>query len=298
MQQLDLTTIILTFNEEIHIRRCLDNICEISKQVFVVDSYSTDKTCDIAREYENVTVLQNAWVNYATQFNWALQNCPVATKWILRLDADEYLTDELKAELRERLDMLPEEYTAIVLPRRRVFMGRTIRRGGTGNIRLLRKAKCEVRQMDEHIQLLEGKTIDFKGEFADDNLNNISLWTQKHVGYAIREAVDLLDIEFGLYENAEEKEGNKLSDEAKQKRALKYSYSRKPLFWRSFLYFCYRYFFRLGFLEGKEGFMWHFFQGWWYRSLVDAKVWEVKKACGNDKEKMKEYLTREYRIRF
>ena len=298
---LDITVIILTYNEELHIRRCLDRICPVVKEVFVIDSYSTDKTLEIAREYDNVTILQNKWVNYATQFNWGLDHAPIKTKWVLRLDADEYLTEELVEELREKLPNLSGEYTGIILHLRRVFMGRTIRRGGTGNVTQMRifqygKARSEVRQMDEHIELLEGKPIEFKGEWADDNLNNISWWTQKHIGYAIREAVDLLDIEYDLTGSASGDDGRQITEDAKAKRARKHSYARKPLFWRSFAYFVYRYFFRLGFLEGKEGFMWHFFQGWWYRSLVDAKVWEIKKACGDDKDKIKAYLREQYHI--
>jgi hypothetical protein len=59
-----------------------------------------------------------------------------------------------------------------------------------------------------------------------------------------------------------------------------------PLFWRAFAYFCYRYFLRGGFLEGREGFLWHFLQGWWYRTLVDAKVFEIKRESGGDPQKM------------
>lgn len=301
MSCLDLSAIILTKDEEIHIRRCLDRICPIINQVFIIDCGSTDNTLTIAREYNNVIVLSHPWVNYATQFNWALDNAPIRTQWVLRLDADEYLTDELVEEMREKLPSLSNEYTGIILHLRRVFMGRTIRRGGTNNVTQMRifrygKARVEVRQMDEHIELLEGKPIEFNGEWADDNLNNISWWTQKHVGYAIREAVDLLDIEYDLTGTATADANVQITESAKAKRARKHSYAKKPLFWRSFAYFCYRYFFRLGFLEGKEGFMWHFFQGWWYRSLVDAKVWEIKKACGDDRSKMIEYLRDTYNI--
>lgn len=302
MEKLDISAIILTGNEEIHMKRCLDRICPVAKEVFVIDSYSIDKTLEIAREYDNVTILQNKWVNYATQFNWGLDNAPIKTKWVLRLDADEYLSEELVEELRKKLPTLSDEYTGIILHLRRVFMGKTIRRGGTGNVMQMRifqygKARSEVRQMDEHIELLEGKPIEFKGEWADDNLNNISWWTQKHVGYAIREAVDLLDIEYNLTGSAAADADIHITEDAKAKRARKHSYAKKPLFWRSFAYFVYRYFFHLGFLEGKEGFMWHFFQGWWYRSLVDAKVFEVKKACGNDKEKIKNYIEKNWQIK-
>lgn len=297
---LDLSVIILTYNEELHIRRCLENVSAIAKEVFVVDSFSTDDTLDIARKFPNVHILQNKWVNYATQFNWSLNNAEIRTKWVLRLDADEYLTDELKAELIANLPTLSDKYTGVVFPLRRVFLGTTIRRG-MPKIKLLRlfqygKAKSEVRQMDEHIQLLEGESIEFKGEFVDDNLNNLSWWTNKHVGYAIREAVDLLDIEYDLTGTARIDSGLKISNQAKAKRMKKHKYARQPLFWRSFVYFCYRYFLKLGFLEGREAFLWHFLQGWWYRTLVDAKIMEIKRKSKGNPEEIKRILREEYRI--
>lgn len=298
---LDLSVIILTYNEELHIRRCLENVKSIAKAIYIVDSYSTDKTLEIAKEYDQVVVLQHKWENnHAKQFNWGLVHAPIQTRWVLRLDADEYLTDELKSELIYRLPDLPEQYTGVIFPLRRVFLGRTIRKG-MKPVKLLRlfqygKANSEIRLMDEHIQLLEGDSIEFRYEFADDNLNNLSWWTQKHIGYAIREAVDLLDIEFGLTGVAKTDVNKQISRQAQAKRMKKHWYVQQPLFVRSFVYFCYRYFFKLGFMEGKEGFLWHFFQGWWYRTLVDAKIFEIKKICGSDKTKMKDYISTYYKI--
>ena len=306
---LDITAIILTFNEEIHIRRCLDRICPLVKEVFIIDSYSKDRTLDIVKEFQKsqdaagdtkITVLQNKWVNYATQFNWALDNAHIKTAWTLRLDADEYLCEDLVEELNSKLDKEPEDVTGISFLLRRVWMGRIIRRGlpPIRQMRLFRtgKARSEVRQMDEHIELLEGHGVDYNGEWADDNLNDISWWTQKHVGYAIREATDLLDIEYNLTGASDEDRNRNITSDARAKRMRKHSYAKKPLFFRAFAYFCYRYFFRLGFLEGQEGFMWHFFQGLWYRTLVDAKVYEVKKACGTDKEAIVDYIREKFSI--
>lgn len=297
---LDISVIILTFNEQLHIRRCLERISPVVKDVFIIDCFSTDKTLEIAGEYNNVRILQNKWVNYATQFNWGLEHADIKTKWVLRLDADEYLTPELVGELEQKLPALSDDVTGVVFPLRRVFLGRTIRRG-MPVIKLMRlfqygKASSEVRMMDEHIQLTEGHSVDFENEFADDNLNNLSWWTQKHVGYAIREAVDLLDMEYDLTGSAKSDEGKQLNEQALAKRMRKHKYARQPLFWRSFAYFCYRYFFKLGFMEGKEGFLWHFLQGWWYRTLVDAKVLEIKRACGDDKEKIRAHLKEHYNI--
>jgi predicted DNA-binding protein len=136
--------------------------------------------------------------------------------------------------------------------------------------------------------------VEFKNDFADHNLNNLSWWTTKHNGYAIREAIELLDIELKLLGNKQETV--QLGEHASTKHNRKQKYARQPLFWRSFAYFIYRYIFKFGFTEGKEGFLWHFLQGWWYRTLVDAKIWEIKKHCGSDVNKIKEYLRVNYSI--
>ena len=298
---LDLSVIILTYNEELHIRRCLENVLPFAKKVFVVDCFSTDKTKEIA-SHLGAVVVEHAWPgNQAEQFNWALDNLPVSTEWVLRLDADEYLLPELVEELREKLPTLPEDVTGIIFNRRHIFMGQWMRRG-IYPVKLLRvfrygKGMCEQRLMDEHIQLTEGRAVEFEHDFCDHNLNNLSWFCHKHVNYAIREAVDLLDIELDLTGAAESDNGKEISPQALAKRMKKHQYAKQPLFWRSFAYFCYRYFLKGACLDGKVGFIWTFLQGWWYRTLVDAKVFEIKRQCGNDKEKIKALLRREYGIR-
>lgn len=300
--KLDLSVIILTGNEELHIRRCLENICPVAKDVFVIDCYSKDRTCDIAREYDNVQILQHAWptTKYAGQFNWALQNAPITSKWVLRLDADEYLLPETIEELKLKLPVLADNVTGIVLKRRHIFMDKWMKRG-IYPVKLLRffqygKAICEQRLMDEHIQLLEGESVEFENDFCDHNLNNLSWFCHKHVDYAVREAVDLLDIELDLTGAASTDEGKNISGQAAQKRMKKHKYAKQPLFWRSLAYFVYRYFLKGACLEGKAGFIWTFMQGYWYRTLVDAKVFEIKRICGEDKEKIRKHLKVFYNI--
>ena len=298
---LDLSVIILTYNEELHLRRCLENVQPIAKDVFVIDSFSTDRTLQIASEFPNVQVLQNKWENnYAKQFNWGLEHAPIRTKWVLRLDADEYLMPDLVKELQEKMPTLPEEVSGCIFNRRHIFMNQWMKRG-IYPVKLLRvfrygKGMCEQRLMDEHIQLLEGSAVEFEHDFCDHNLNDLSWFCHKHVNYAIREAVDLLDIELNLTGAAETDDNKEISKQAIAKRMKKHKYAQQPLFWRSFAYFCYRYFFKGACLDGKVGFIWTFLQGWWYRTLVDAKVFEIKKACGNDKEKIRRYLKEHYQI--
>ena len=298
---LDLSVIILTYNEELHIRRCLENVRLIARDVYIIDSFSTDQTLSIAREFPNVHILQNKWENnYAKQFNWGLKNAHIQTKWILRLDADEYLLPELIQELQDKLPVLPDDVNGIIFNRRHIFMGKWMKRG-IYPVKLLRvfragKGMCEQRLMDEHIQLTDGRIIEFEHDFCDHNLNDLSWFCHKHVNYAIREAVDLLDIELSLTGAAATDEEKEISKQASSKRMAKHKYVHQPLFWRSFAYFCYRYFLKGAFLDGKIGFIWTFLQGWWYRTLVDAKVFEIKKICGTDKEKICKHLKDHYGI--
>ncbi|WP_418830480.1 glycosyltransferase family 2 protein [Phocaeicola sp.] len=297
---LDVSVIILTYNEEIHIRRCLENVNRFASNVFVVDCFSTDKTVEIAKSL-GANVIQHAWPgNQAEQFNWALKNLVITTKWILRLDADEYLMPELIEELNLKLPALADDVTGVIFNRRHIFMGKWMKRG-IYPVKLLRlfqtgKGVCEQRLMDEHIQLLEGRAVEFEHDFCDHNLNDLSWFCHKHVNYAIREAVDLLDIELDLTGAAETDENKQISAQALSKRMKKHKYAKQPLFWRSFAYFCYRYFLKRACLDGKIGFIWTFLQGWWYRTLVDAKVFEIKQTCGTDKERIKRYLKEHYNI--
>lgn len=299
---LDLTVVVLTYNEELHIRRCLENVAPIAKRVVIVDSFSTDKTLEFAREFPNVDILQNKWENnHAKQFNWGLDHANITTKWVLRLDADEYLTKELVEELEAKLPGLPEDVSGIVLKRRHIFLDKWMKRG-IYPVKLMRifrngKGRCENRLMDEHIQLSEGRAVEFEHDFCDHNLNNLSWFCHKHVNYAIREAVDLLDIEFDLTGSAATDDSKNISAQAIAKRRKKHAYARKPLFWRSTAYFLYRYILKGAFLEGKEGFLFSFLQGWWYRTLVDAKVLEIKRKTGGDRERIKALLAEEYGIR-
>ena len=296
---LDISVIILTLNEELHIRRCIENVRSIAKQIFVVDCFSTDRTVDIAKEL-GAEVHQHEWPgNQAEQFNWALDNLPITTEWILRLDADEYLLPGLIEELLEKLPVIPESVSALSLSLSRAFCGKILHHGIVNNIRIIRifrkgKARYEKRLMDEHLSVLSGETIDMKNQFVDDNRMPIGLFIDKHNGYATREAALLLDAEYHLtnMDSLPQDYGR----EVEKKRTQKARYARMPLFWRAFGYFVYRYIIKLGFLDGKEGFLWDFLQGWWYRTLVDAKVYEIKKACGDDKEKMRHFLQDKYNI--
>ena len=285
--KLPLSVIILTYNEEIHLERLLKNIAGWAEEVFIVDSYSTDKTLEIAKKY-GCKIVQHPFENQAQQFNWALENLDIKNEWILRLDADEYLTEELKQEIPELFNINirksdSQSINGFYIKRRVYFMGRWIKHGGYYPIWFLRlfrkgKAKSEQRAMDEHIVLLEGRAEKLKNDFIDNNKKGLSDWINKHNNYASREAEEIFQY-YGSPTSLRKSDFPKLiGDQPAQKRWLKENlYYRLPLFCRAFLYFIYRYFFRLGFLDGKEGLIFHFLQGFWYRFLIDAKIYEARK---------------------
>ena len=255
-----ISVIILTYNEEIHIERLLKNIAGLADEIFIVDSFSTDKTLEIAKKY-GCKIFQHKFENQAQQFNWALDNLKIKNDWILRLDADEYLTSELKDEITEKLKNIPKNINGFYIKRRVYFMGRWIKHGAYYPIWLLRlfkkgKARSEQKTMDEHIVLLEGEAEKLKNDFIDDNKKNLEWWIAKHNNYSTRETADVLGGDYG--------------------QGKKKFYYRLPLFFRACAYFCYRYFIRLGFLDGKEGLIFHFLHAFWYRFLIDAKIYEYK----------------------
>ena len=281
----DIAIIILTKNEKLHIGRCLDRVAALSpRQIFVVDCFSTDGTQRIVEEWKSsvvgdqqnnktgqthfiISVAEHEWPGlYAVQFNWALDNLPIETKWVLRLDADEYLTPETVERLKEELPKLPDDVSGLTLELKRRFMGGEIRHG-TNGIKLLRIFKhgigrCEERAMDEHILLSKGRCIDFDGAFYDDNLNSFEWWQEKHRGYAKREAMDALS----LFNDSQRLSNPSATDRKKIR------YYKLPRYFRAVAYFCIRYFLKLGFLDGIAGFRWHFWQGLWYRWIVDREI--------------------------
>ncbi|MBQ9375990.1 MAG: glycosyltransferase family 2 protein, partial [Ruminococcus sp.] len=206
----------------------------------------------------------------------------ITTEWSMRMDADEELTEELAQEIDSKLDTLSPAVTGVILRRRLIFMGRWIKHGGRYPELLLRifrtgKASCEMKIMDEHMILSEGSAVNFDNDLCDNNQKDLEWWTAKHNWYSNREVLDhQMTLESDMENSLES--GGESSKQAERKRKVKNGgYYRLPKFFRAHLYFFYRYYIRLGFLDGKEGKIFHFLQAYWYRFLVDAKMYECEK---------------------
>ena len=275
----------MTYNEEAHIGRCVSSIKNVVDKIVVVDSFSTDGTTQILTSL-NIDYYQNSWKNYADQFAYGASHID-QYDYIFRIDADEYCDEELLRSIKA-IKANIDEFDGYYIERFMTFMRSPISFGGVFPSEVLRiyknsSGKIESRWMDEHI-VLKANTASkkVKGKLIDDSLKSLSWWISKHNGYASREAVDVLMQKHGLEIDSIADKG--ISSEASFKRFLKESvYNRLPLFVGPALYFFYRYFLRLGFLDGAAGFQFHFYQGFWYRLLVNSKVSEVEKfmACNN-----------------
>ncbi|WP_180042656.1 glycosyltransferase family 2 protein [Acinetobacter sp. YH16039] len=289
----NITAIILTYNEQLHLERCFQSLRKINAHIIVVDSYSTDSTLEICRKY-NVAVYQNPWVNHAHQINWAINNCDFKGEWIFRIDADEYLSDLLINNINVNIDNIGLEVNGIKIKRLMYFLDKPLKRGGMYPILHLRiwrkgKALCEQKYMDERMYLLEGKSITLEGDLIDYNLNDLTWWINKHNRYASLEAMDNLDKIYGFSNNSVIK-GHFFGSSEERRRWIKMKYLNMPLFLRPFVFFIFRYFFQLAILDGKQGLVWTVLQCFWYRFLVDAKISEAYQKVGKNREALMRYF--------
>ena len=292
---LPITIVILTFNEAIHIKRCIDSVSSLPAKVVVVDSFSSDKTVSIAKSL-GATVYQNEFINQAQQLNWMLDNCHIDSDWIFRLDADEIVSQELASSIKSAVSQISTDVSGFTVNRQIHFLGKWIKYGGIYPISPLRiwkngSGRCETRLMDEHM-IVSGNVKHLNGDIIDDNLNSLTWWISKHNNYASREAIESL-----VSKNTErEVSGNTPTDvQAKYKRWVKeYVYAKLPLGLRAIVYFLFRYFLRLGFLDGRKGLAFHFLQGLWYRFLVDLKMAELEQLMHDRKHTLEQVVLAEY----
>lgn len=301
MADVSLSIIILTFNEAIHLERCLQSVRQLGARLYIVDSGSSDETLAIARRHQAV-IAQHPFTNQAEQFQWALENLTINSSWVMRLDADEYLEPDACQELSRLLTGLAPTVSGVYIRRKVYFQGQWIRYGGFYPHTLLRvwragQGRIEQRWMDEHIVLPAGaQSVTLRGHLVDENLKGIGFWIEKHNRYASREALDLLNNKYALFPKDESLK--LLNDpQAKRKRIIKEKiYAKLPPGLRAALYFLYRYVFLGGFLDGAKGFTWHFMQGFWYRYLVDLKLTEIEQRSGGNVEKIRQILREEHGI--
>lgn len=289
-----LSIVVMTFNEEGNVGACLDSVATWANEIFVVDSFSGDGTEKIARTYP-IHFIQHAYTSHPEQWDWALRNLPFKNEWIFALDADFRVSPELRSALARELPAIPDDIAGLYVRHRQLFQGRFIRHGTMYPrywLRLFRRAAVSVDAedlVDLHFYVRgEIKRIEY--DIVEDNVKerDLSFWISKQLRFAERAAVEEL---------RRRRTGNPSpippafwGTPDQRTLWLKERWYRFPLFWRPALYFLYRYFLRLGFLDGKEGFLYHFTQALLYRVAVDSYIDDFLK-----KELTQEQLV--YRLR-
>lgn len=269
----DITAIILTRNEEINIGDCIKSIASIARKIVVVDSFSDDKTLEIAKSMGGITY-QHEFENHARQYRYAIEAAQVETQWILRIDADERLTKESAQELQTLCEKNRNTNTnGIIVRFKQNFMGKDLYHGGVYPWKKLICYKAvsgfiEDRNMDEHIVLTEGKTVEMKTDSLHLNFRDLTWFINKFNWYSTREVIDYFEFKELIHSKGR----------TNKKTWIKMNlYYRLPMGFRAWLFYMYRYYMLLGFLDGKEGKIYHFLHAYWYRFLVDAKIYEHKK---------------------
>lgn len=279
-----LSILILTRNEEQHIARCLESAFRITHSVYVLDSNSSDRTQCVARGM-GAQVLSGDFDMFAGKLNWGLEHIEFKTPWVMRLDADEILSDGFVEKAQPFLESLDGDIVGVYVRRQLWFMGSMIRFGGmypTYSMRLWRPGAvyCESRALDEHMILRYGQHANLEADVMDIPLTDLSTWISKHNGYSTLEARSTLRATANSSDNIIKP--SILGTLPQRVRWVKtHVFYRLPPFLRPFLYYFYRYILRLGFLDGRAGLVFHFMHGLWYRLLVDAKIMEMRRQPPN-----------------
>ncbi len=270
----DITAIILTKNEETNIADCIKSIVNTVKRIVVIDSYSTDRTVEIVKEC-GVEIYQHPFENYARQYMYGVEIAHADTVWTLRIDADERLSPDSAYELEQLCnENMDTDVAGIVLRFKKNFLGKDLYHGGTYpwkkmNCYKTKLGTIEDRNMDEHIILSSGTVIEMKTDCLHFDFKSLEYFVNKHNWYSSRETVD-------YFENMKM---NKPRNELDIKTWVKMNiYYKLPLGMRAHIYYIYRYYILMGFLDGKEGKIYAFLQAYWYRYLVDAKIYECGKT--------------------
>ncbi len=269
-----ISVLIFTLNEESHLPSCLDSVswCD---DVFVVDSNSTDKSEQICRE-RAVTFVRNSFQDMARQRNWALDTLPIKHQWVLMLDADERVPSELVAEMQNEIAEAPLELAAFRVSRRLHMWGRWLKHSSlypTYIVRLIRRDRVRFIKIGHG----EGENVDgvirnLRTALVDENLRGIDEWFERQNRYSRKEAEYELQQHggSGIF-------GNLLSKDPLFRRAgLKQLASSMPA--RGLWFFLYSYFWRRGFLDGRDGFVFCVMRSM-YQTMIAIKKYDLKRSA-------------------
>jgi glycosyltransferase involved in cell wall biosynthesis len=282
LQKVPVSVLMLTLNEELNLANSLENLTQWADDVYIVDSFSTDGTVELAKKYD-VQIYQHEFEGHAKQWMWGLLNLPFKHEWVFIHDPDHKTTPELQAELRRLFEQgVPSDVNGIYVKRRNIFRGKWIKHGGYYPKYMLKIFRRHLARFDEnefdYRVYIPGKTLQLKSDIIEENLkeDNVTFWIDKHNRFAVKQArEEILRCEPQIDWLTNPSFFGSPDQRTLRRKAIWY---RMPLYIRPFLYFFYRFIFRLGFLDGKQGIIFHFLHAFWYRLIVDIKIDEMRRA--------------------
>jgi glycosyltransferase involved in cell wall biosynthesis len=253
------SVVVLTYLEELNLETCLRSVAGWSKDIHVLDSGSTDRTLEIATRLAH-QVHHHPYVDHASQIAHAIYTLPLQFDWVLLLDADREVSDELKLNISTVVSEPEQLVDGFYIAHRNVFRGHSVRGLNRWRLIFVRHSRVEVddSELIDCRLRTEGSTGFLKGEIIEHNLkeNDLDFWIDKQQRYTTRLAA----------EEALRRAGHAgwsarprlLGNPDERLIFFKRIWYRLPLFVRPFLYFGYRYIWKLGFLDGPDGFLFHF----------------------------------------
>lgn len=243
----NLSVIIITCNEEKNILECLEGV-KWAEEIVIVDSFSTDKTLQICKKYTN-KIIQRRWEGFGFQKQFALEQ--TSSDWILSIDADERVSEELREEILSNKNKLDKEGYSI--PFKFYWLGKQLRFGGCGNerhIRLFKKEKAKFQGFIHEKLFIDGEIGYLRNPIIHVSYKNIEDYFNK----------------FNLYSTM-------VADQKfKEGRKVPFVFQIFASIWN----FINRYIFKLGFLDGMPGFLWASFSSF-HRLAKYAKLWEMQR---------------------
>jgi glycosyltransferase involved in cell wall biosynthesis len=244
---INLSVMIITYNEEENIRQCLESV-EWAGEIVVVDSFSTDQTLRISREYTD-KVFERAWEGFGPQKQFALEQTTL--DWVLSIDADERVSTELKEEILSSWDRL--ENDAYDIPFHFYWLGKRLRFSGyrkERHVRLFRRQKARFEGFVHEKLLIEGEKGRLHGPMVHLSYKNIEDYFDK----------------FNLYSTLVARQKYETG------KGISFQLQIVGCLWDFF----HRYFLKLGLLDGMPGFLWAVFSSF-HRLVKYAKLWEMKR---------------------
>jgi glycosyltransferase involved in cell wall biosynthesis len=268
--------LILTYNEALNVEHCLKSVAGWCSEIHVVDSGSTDSTLDIVRAYTD-HVYTHEYVDHRSQLTWAFEHVPFSSDWILLLDADNAISNLLQGEIARALSRDNRAVDGYYLAHQYYFRGKPIRGFKPWSLRLLRKGTFEIDQSElvDFRIVVRSRVGYLPGTMTEQNRkeDDIDFWIDKHQKFSSRMAAEEVLRRSGYLDWSFRP---KLLGSHDERIAwLKSRWYTMPLNVRPFLYFAYRYVYKRGFLDGANGFVYHFLQAFWFRLLVDIKMADI-----------------------